>query len=30
MRERIDFLGGALEIESSLGRGTRLTARVPI
>ena len=30
MRERLDLLGGSLEIDSSPGTGTRLTARTPV
>jgi signal transduction histidine kinase len=30
MRERLEVLGGQLEIESQLGQGTRLTARIPL
>jgi signal transduction histidine kinase len=30
MRERADAVGGRLTIESALGRGTRLTAHLPI
>jgi len=30
MRERMEALNGSLEIESRLGQGTRVTARVPI
>jgi signal transduction histidine kinase len=29
-QERVSLLGGALEVESRPGRGTRLTARIPI
>jgi two-component system, NarL family, sensor histidine kinase DevS len=30
MRERIELLGGEMEVESALGRGTRVQARVPV
>jgi signal transduction histidine kinase len=30
MRERAGFAGGRLEVDSSPGRGTRLSLRVPI
>lgn len=30
MRERAELLGGTLEIETSPGKGTRLTARIPL
>ena len=30
MRERAELLGGTLEIDSSPGQGTRLTARIPL
>jgi PAS domain S-box-containing protein len=30
MRERLELLGGQLEIESQPGQGTRLTARIPL
>jgi signal transduction histidine kinase len=30
MRERLEVLGGKLEIESRSGQGTRLTARIPL
>jgi len=30
MRERLELVGGRLEIESQPGQGTRLTARVPL
>jgi signal transduction histidine kinase len=29
MRERIQTLGGRLEVDSGVGRGTRVQARVP-
>ena len=29
MRERMDLIGGTLSVESSLGRGTRVTASIP-
>jgi signal transduction histidine kinase len=29
MRERASRLGGALEVDSSSGKGTRLRARIP-
>jgi len=30
MRERLALLGGTLEIESTIGRGTTIYARIPI
>ena len=30
MRERAELLGGTLEIDTSPGQGTRLTARIPL
>ena len=30
MRERAELLGGTLEIDTSPGKGTRLTARIPL
>ena len=30
LRERVTRLGGSLEIDSPVGRGTRLTARLPV
>ena len=29
MRERIELAGGALQVDSEIGRGTRLSARLP-
>jgi signal transduction histidine kinase len=30
MRERLEMLGGRLEVESESGRGTRVTAHLPV
>ena len=30
MRERLALLGGTLEIETSIGRGTTVYARIPV
>ena len=30
MSERVNYLGGSLDIQSTPGRGTRVTVRVPL